>query len=581
MTARARIFARAHPYVVAIATVAAATGVFVLGRPYFAKSQWALLYLLIVALTARAGGAGPALLASVLSFLAWNFFFLPPYHTLLVADSQDWLALGVFLIVGLVVGLQTARLRDREARAVARERESALMAELSASLVSEGSSETMGLTLVTELSRLLQTARVLLFVSDAGEGCDLIAVSPPTDGPLTTQRTAAEWVLTHNAPITLPSDQIAADVVPDLAASEAGEHGTAGGAVWGIYLPVQSGERAQGVLVIEPADSGERLTSAELRLTQSAANLVAAFLERQRLLEAAARANALREADELKSSLLSSVSHELKTPLAALTATVSNLLEGDTEWEEEAVREELRAIVADVTRLNHSIGSLLDLSRLEAHAWKPNKDWNDLQDIMLTGLDALPVHLRGRVRLAVPADLSPVCVDFAQLGRAFQNLLENAVIYGGDTPVVVGAREDEDGVVAWVEDHGCGVADDEKELVFEKFYRGAVTSVSRPFGTGPRPGRGSRDRARERWFDLGRRRRAAWSSLSRRSAQDRLRRQLPDERRAYRRKRPRQSRSVPPPCSSSTTRSRSAACCAPSSGRASTMSLRPERERRR
>ncbi len=481
MSIRVRALARSHPYIVAILVVAAATALFVLGRPYFDKSQWALLYLLTVALIARASGAGPALLAAILCFLAWYYFFLPPHQSLRVTGSRDWLTLGALLVVGLVVGLQTARLREREARAVAHARESDLLVELSTSLVSEGSRETMGRTLVSGVSRLLRGSRVMLFVAD-GAGCRVLAVWPEAGRPIgTTQLKAAAWVLAHVSPLTLPSDFIVADSESE---DETVVPGRTNHRLNGIYLPVQTAGRSQGVLAIEPAEGGEELSAAELRLMQSAANLAAAFLEHQHLLDAAARANALREADELKSTLLSSVSHELKTPLAALTATVSNLLEGDTEWKEEAVKEELRAIIADVTRLNHSISSLLDLSRLEAHSWKPNRDWNDLQEIVFSGLDALPAHLRGRVQIHLPPDLPPICVDFGQLSRVLQNLLENALLYGGDAPVLVGAREQDGSVLVWVEDQGSGVSDSEKDLVFEKFYRGAETSMSRPSGTG-------------------------------------------------------------------------------------------------
>ena len=178
MVTRLRTLAGDHSYVLALCAVAAATGLFVLGRPYFAKGQWALLYLLIVALIARAGGAGPALLAAALSFFAWNFFLLPPYHTLLVADSKDWLALAALLLVGLVVGIQTGRLRDREARAIARERESTLLARLSANLVSEVSVEAMGRVVVDEVSRLMRPTRVMLFVPDDDGDAASLPASP-------------------------------------------------------------------------------------------------------------------------------------------------------------------------------------------------------------------------------------------------------------------------------------------------------------------------------------------------------------------------------------------------------------------
>ena len=158
----------------------------------------------------------------------------------------------------------------------------------------------------------------------------------------------------------------------------------------------------------------------------SLSNLVGAFLERQRLQEAATAAEAAREADRLKSSLLSSVSHEFKTPLAALTATVSNLLESDVAWDEQSARDELRSIVADVARLNSSISALLELSRLEARAWEPRREPYELGEIVDAGIDTLPAHLRERVQVQLPEQDLVVDVDFVQWTRVVQNLLENA-----------------------------------------------------------------------------------------------------------------------------------------------------------
>ena len=199
----------------------------------------------------------------------------------------------------------------------------------------------------------------------------------------------------------------------------------------------------------------------------------------------AAHAAAEREADRLKSSLLSSVSHELKTPLAALTATVSNLLESDVDWDEQSVRDELRAIVADVARLNNSIGALLDLSRLEAHAWEPRRELYDLPEILAAAIETLPAHLRQRVQVDMQGEPPIVDVDFSQWVRVVQSLLENALLYAGETgPVTVGARTWNDGVRLWVEDEGPGVPPDERDAVFEKFYRGRAATGRAPSGTG-------------------------------------------------------------------------------------------------
>ena len=177
------------------------------------------------------------------------------------------------------------------------------------------------------------------------------------------------------------------------------------------------------------------------------------------------------------------MSHELKTPLAALTATVSNLLESDVDWDEESVRDELRAIVGDVARLNSSIGALLELSRLEAHAWEPRRELYGLAEIVEAGIDTLPAHLRERVQVQLPEQELVVDVDIVQFARVIQNLLENGLLYT-DGPVTVGARGWNEGVRLWVEDQGQGIPADEHEAVFEKFFRGRRSGQHAPSGTG-------------------------------------------------------------------------------------------------
>jgi len=253
----------------------------------------------------------------------------------------------------------------------------------------------------------------------------------------------------------------------------------------GLYAVIPSPSGAAGVLAVQARTNGVPYSANASRLVASLANLVGAFLDREQLQAASTTAAAEREADRLKSSLLSSVSHELKTPLAALTATVSNLLESDVHWDEQAVRDELRAIVGDVARLNNSIGALLDLSRLEARAWEQRRELYELSDIIAAGIAALPAHLRQRVTVDLPDPTPVVDVDFTQWARVVQNLLENAVLYAGeDSPVIIGARDWNDGARNWVEDRGPGVAPEERAAIFEKFYRGHSTSGHAPSGTG-------------------------------------------------------------------------------------------------
>jgi two-component system sensor histidine kinase KdpD len=459
-----------HGYPLAVVAIALSTTVFLPGRDSFAKGQWALLYLLIILLVASVAGTGPGLLTAVLAFFAWNFFFLPPYHTLRVHDSQDWLALVAFLVVGLLVGLQAGRLREREARALAREQETAALNRLSAAVVTQTSVSHMAESCLKEVAEVLGAGSATLFVLD-GDDLESYCQTPAGDCP--------DPTLAERARQTVRDGEAArggeVEITPE-AVTAAGDGG--------LYVPVHSPSGVAGVLTVQARANGRPYSAGDARLVTSLSNLVGAFLERDTLQAVASKAAAEHEADQLKASLLSSVSHELKTPLAALTATVSNLLESDVDWDERSVRDELRAIVADIARLNNSISALLELSRLEAHAWEPRRELYELSDIVADGIDTLPAHLRERVLLDLPEESPVVDVDFVQLTRAIHNLLENALLYAADSPVTIGARGWNQGVRLWVEDQGPGVPPDEREAVFEKFYRGRRAGGRAPSGTG-------------------------------------------------------------------------------------------------
>jgi two-component system sensor histidine kinase KdpD len=475
------ISATRRGYLLAALAILASTAVFILGRADFAKGQWALIYLLIVVLVASVSGPGPAVAAAILAFLAWDFFFLPPYYTFVVNDPKDYLSLAVFLGVGVLMGIQTGRMREREERAVAREHETALLNRLSARLVSQTSTATIAQTVLGEIVRVLGSSSATLFVAEDGDLRSYRAV-PSGTAPDQTLKDGAERAFRGAASTASPRSAIN----PDAASASRDNPSLPNGGVAGVrFLPLLSPSGVTGVLAVGDLPAGRAYSPTDERLLASLANLVAAFLERQKLEAAATQAEAAREADRLKSSLLSSVSHELKTPLAALTATVSNLLEGDVAWDERSVRDELRAIIADVTRLNNSIGALLDLARLEAHAWEPRREPCDLADIITATLDALPTHQRKSIEINLPDDLPALDLDFVQWMRVFQNLLENALIYAGPpSPIRVGGESGPSGVRVWIEDSGPGIAPEEHEAVFEKFFRGHGSGPTAPSGTG-------------------------------------------------------------------------------------------------
>jgi two-component system, OmpR family, sensor histidine kinase KdpD len=451
-----------HGYIFAVLCLAISTLIFYPGRDYFAKEQWALLYLPIIVLVASTSGVRPALVGAVLAFFAWNFFFIPPYHTLVVADPKDWLSLVIFLLVAIAMGVQTGRMRQREADAIAREKEATLLNRLSSHLVSQTTTSGMAETLLEEVYNVTGASSTALYLSDES------------------------GKLANSYALPVPADQLDPGVAQlvERACERAEPDGLSGGARKDIVIPLRSASRIEGALYVGAKKDGTRYTVHDARLLVSIVNQAAAFVERRRLQNVANQADALREADRLRSAFISSISHELKTPLASVTATITGLLEGDVEWDSATLRQELEAVGEDLDRLNDSINSLLDLSRLESNAWQPQRDWYEIGEILGSAISRVPQKQRDRITFSLPDDLPAIRVDFAQWARAFQNLLENALVYSGPAePVFVGASADQREVRMWVEDKGPGVAPEERTAIFDKFYRG--TAASRvPSGTG-------------------------------------------------------------------------------------------------
>ncbi|MDO8916201.1 MAG: DUF4118 domain-containing protein [Coriobacteriia bacterium] len=467
-----------HPF--ALAAVALVTLALMPFRALLTPDQTVLFYIPVVAVVARLGGVLPSVLSALAAFAALIFFFVPPIHVFAVSSLRDWLTLVVFLFVALVSGQQTGRMRQREKLAVARQRDLALLNRLSSRLVSEESTASMAAFMAAEIVAVLGASRCAVYTLERGRS--VLLADAGAKGDAVTESALADWVVRNNRAVGLPE-------VPDLPTDERPVSVGAAEAVDGVtadavYLPLQAAEDVEGALCARPLAGSVGFGVDELRLLVAVANLAAAFLERQRLEQAASQTIALHESDRLKSTLISSVSHELKTPLAAVTARVTGLLEEGVSADPTRVRTELLEVEADLGRLNASIGDLLDLSRLESDAWRPRPDDYDLSEILGTVMSRLPSAQHGRVVFDMPRDLPQIRVDFAQWARVLHNLVENALAYSsGDAPVRVTAKLIADSVVMCVEDEGPGVLDEEKQRVFEKFYRGAA-SGSAPSGTG-------------------------------------------------------------------------------------------------
>ena len=468
-------------YPLAVAVVALFSIVLLPFRPLLPSLTIMMLFVPAIIGVARATGVRVSAAASVLAFLLLDFLFVPPYYHWSVASPFEWLGLVVFLIVALVSGQQTALLRQRERAAIRSRDELALLNRLSFRVVSEKSVATVAEFIVAQVVDVLGAKRAALYSATSPTQTPVRLAEAGAAEPAANELEFVRWVMRTSKAIGLPtSENVPLDLrVVSVGASDA----IAGVVADGAYLPLQTAVGLEGVLFAEQPDSGA-FAADDARLLAAVANLAAASLERQRLEGEAAHAEALREADRLKSTLMNSVSHELKTPLAAATARVTGLVEEGEGRTAARVSEELSAVADDLARLNDSIGDLLDLSRLESDAWQPVFEDHDLRDILGTVLSRLPAEQRDRVHFEIADDTPDVRADFAQLARAISNLIENALVYSpAGTEVEVGTRPLGDSVQLRVQDRGPGVPDAEKPLVFGKFYRGSASS-SAPAGTG-------------------------------------------------------------------------------------------------
>ncbi|HEY3317154.1 MAG TPA: ATP-binding protein [Coriobacteriia bacterium] len=473
------VLAESRRYLLAVAAIVALGVVLLPARGLAPSTTFMLLFVPAVVAVARLTDVRVSAVAAVAAFLTLDFLFVPPYYTFTVSTLAEWVALAVFLGVALTTARQTDRLRQRQEAAVARRRELELLNRASFRAVSEDSPEALAAFVVGQVRDVLDAARAALYTGCGSSPLLLAGDGPPECEP--DESDLVTWVLREGKAIGLPPEAVPLDQRPvAVAAAVAVPGSTARGA----YLPLQTTEVLEGVLVAVPSHPGA-VTPAEARILAALANLSAACLERLRLEDVASHAKAVTEAERLKSTLVASVSHELKTPLAAATARVTGLLQGRTAADEGRVRTQLAAVVQDLGRLDASIRDLLDVSRLESASWEQRLEPFDVREILGTVLAREPADLRDHVRFEA-ADIVPeVLVDGAQLARALANLIENAFAYTPpDTPITVTLAETPGGEVEIaVEDRGPGVPDTEKPHVFEKFFRGS-SAARAPHGSG-------------------------------------------------------------------------------------------------
>jgi two-component system sensor histidine kinase KdpD len=449
-----------------------------------------MLYLLAVMASAVLFGRGPAILASVASFLAFNFFFVEPHYTLSVTSNDEVVALLLLLIAGVITGQLTALLRQRADEARAREREAVVLYDV-VRLMADPELE-RALTAVAERIRveLELSAAVIVFgkqspirvQADTGDS-EAIALAREAMGP-------AEMVLGGGqAPTATQRGQPGRwiRVVPPTARALARLKSDRVRSV-----PVNLRGQPVGSIILVPTPGARKFGPADDRLLSAVAHQLGLALERLSLQREATEAEVLRRTDELRKALLNAVSHDLRTPLSSIMASAGSLRQRDVSWTDDQRGEFAEAIENEAQRLDRLVGNLLDLSRIEAGSIRPEKAWYDLGSLINEVAGRLrAVTTRHKLVINVPDTLPPVLFDYVEIDQVISNLIENAVKYTpAGTEICVSARSAGDHVEVEVADRGPGIPEASMPHLFDAFYRASDSGLAKGSGLGLAVARG-------------------------------------------------------------------------------------------
>ncbi len=439
------------PYLYSAGVIGLVTGATALLRDILSPTNLAMPYLLALIVIALQWGRGPAALAAVLSGAVFDFLFVPPYFSFWVANTGDLLTVVSLLVVGLVVGTLASRSREQAEAARRRETYTAALAALSGELAATSGLDEIMRALTRHIAATF-TRRVAIFLP--GKDGDLqLGFATPDIHLNENERGVATWVFRHGQPAGYGTDTL-----PAAAAR---------------YVPLKTAQHTVGVLGVQPMSGHMPLTSEQRRLLEAFANQGALAIERARLVEEARQGEITRETERLQSALLSSISHDLRTPLASITGALSSLVEAPEALDDAARQELLETAKEEVDRLNRLVGNLLDMNRLEGGALKLHVEPGDVEDLIGTALSELSDAARHRdIRVTVPPDLALIPMDFALMAQAVANLLDNAVKYSSEeSPIEVRVEQVSGEVQIRVEDRGRGIPPDDLGRVFDKFYR--------------------------------------------------------------------------------------------------------------
>ena len=447
----------ARDWFLCVAIVGVCTGIAALVFPYFDLVDLAMIYILGIVFTANRTGKGPSLLAAFLSVAAFDFFFVHPRFTFAVRDTRYVVTFVVMFVISFVISRLTLRVRDQANAARKRELRTAALYSLSRKLVHERGIEQLSAIAIKNISEVLSCHVVVLVPDEWGKltvpvtGADTFALDQK-------EMSVAQWTFDHRQKTGLGTDT--------LSGAKA------------LYLPLLAASKSVGVIGVMPDTPDDFFDREQIHIMESFADQTAMAIERNLLAEEAHQALLKAETETLRNTLLSSVSHDLRTPLAAITGAATTLLQKDVTFDASERQELMQTIYEEAEHLNQIIRNVLDMTRLEAGAITVKKEWQSLEEIVGAVLNRLSEKLKDRpVQTKLPPDLPMVSFDPLLIEQVLMNLMDNAIKYTPqETPLDLSAYVKDGDVVVELEDRGPGIPPGEEKRIFDKFVRGAATS---------------------------------------------------------------------------------------------------------
>ena len=454
-----RLGAQARRYTLTVAACAATTVLTYGLVPYFDLANIVMVFLLSVVGVAVWQGRGPAVLAAFVNVAVFDFFFVAPKLSLAVSDVQYLLTFVVMLVVGLITGQLTAGLRFQARVATHREARSRALFEAARDLSNMLTKEHAIEVAQAVISREFR-CKVAIYVLDLGGH-----LQPPDSDAGGLEFGTAQWTLDHNQPAGLGTDTLA-------------------GSLW-LYLPLKATMRSRGVLAVQPEEPRFLLVPEQRQQLETFAALTAMALERVHYIDVAQSATVQMESERLRNSLLAALSHDLRTPLAALVATAGRLALSQPALS--AQQHEMAASISQRSlRMADMVTNLLDMARIQSGGIRLRVEWQSLEEIVGSAVKSAQGVLGERaLSVRIDPDVALVACDAVLIERVLANLLENAGKYTpAQAPVEIVVRTVQEEVQVSVRDQGPGVPKGQEEAIFEKFTRGNAESATPGVGLG-------------------------------------------------------------------------------------------------